>query len=543
MKNTERTEYQKLLSRYGRAIVHMRQILARRRLGVALGSGVSQSAGLPSWSALLAGIDEQLTKLGVLSRDIKHEAAPLQAQILFSRFRTYQESASGFASIEPGHREAKILSEWRNLLKGVLYKATPTLEVILDGHPYFSALASLCYSTPIVVTYNFDDLLELALNRSSERPSGTIGYYSAWGPDLVEQEGRPVVYHPNGYLPLHPSSPSSELVVLTEDALADQAIDSARGGYSLLLNYYSNATCLFLGFSLLDPAFRSILRQAARRSPGNVHYYIRYCRGGAPPNSVMAEDSQTNFNLFNMVTLHLNDREIAALLGLVSKVSEDDFQDLCVEISVPTRYFHYVAGPVSVGKTTAISKLLGFSIVDEWLSPRDPDLGKPSTDLSDIQKERVNTYIVEQLRMKNNRFIKAPIGLHIMDRAPLDAFAFTERSDYPNKAAQLYEKACMGKSKRPVQFQAGKLLLLVGDPKELETRQQLRGRGGSATYCQSQQDQLLDVYCSNASDGGAYVIETTGFENDTVAKKISWCIHMEPYVEFDFAARLKFYLE
>lgn len=489
----------------------------------------------------MEGISARMKELNIEGRDLAQESAPIQAQILFSRFRQYIESQPSFADIEASHREAVVGVRWRDLLREVLYEGVATPDELLVRHGYTEALAALAYSTPIVVTYNFDDLLEHALSKSPRKPNGTVGYFPAWGSSFVVQENRPVVYHPNGYLPFYAIDRYSEQLILTEQSLSDQIIDSAMGSYSLLLDYYSKTTCLFLGFSLTDPALRSMLRQSVRRSPGTVHYYIRYCDGYLPPKGERAETIDTNFDLFNMVTLYLNGEEIKALLELVAQVDGDSFNDACVRAGMPTTYLHYITGPVSVGKTSIISRLQGIEIVDEWLKPRDPLIAKPSIDLTDEERTRVDKWILEQLRLKNARYEHAQLGLHVMDRAPLDAFAFPPYGEPQKKAQDLYDYACAGASGKPHHFCPGKLIILSGRPYDLLTRQVWRGRSGSEGYVADQQAALLAVY--NAPNAGrTFHVDTTGLPVEVVIKKVLRVMHLEPYEQFDFSLRLKHYL-
>jgi hypothetical protein len=230
----------------------------------------------------------------------------------------------------------------------------------------------------------------------------------------VVQDDRPVVYHPNGYIPFDKSDRYSERVVLTEESISDQIIDAALGNYGLLLDYYSRSSCLFLGFSPRDPGLRSMLRQFARRSPGTIHYYVHYCDASTPSRAEIKEGSRANFDLFNMITLYLNEAKINVLLELTAMTDEDQFRDYFVQAGVPVTYRFYVAGPVSVGKTTVISRLQGLDIVDEWLRPRDPLIAKPSNELSEEQRRQVDLWIMEQLRFKNGRFENAGLGLHVI---------------------------------------------------------------------------------------------------------------------------------
>lgn len=531
-----------LVQRYGRAIAHMRQLADTRKLGLALGAGVSQSAGFPSWNQLLDRVTKHLAKLGIVGRDLGAESEPMRAQILFSRFREHQLLEPELADDDASHHEAIIATRWRDVLRDALYRDLGDLDGLVERHAYLKDLAALAFRTPVVVTYNFDDMLERALSHSEIRPSGTIGYYSAWGPNFVVHDERPVIYHPNGYIPEQAIDRYSEQVVLTEESLSDQIIDSIMGNYGLLLDYYCKSPCLFVGFSLSDPGLRSMLRQSERRAPGTVRYYVRYRHEGLPSKSDTEETSTANFDLFNMVTLHLNDEEIGTLLEMIASDDDDRFKDAFAQAGVPYTYRYYVAGPVSVGKTSVISRLQGLDIVDEWLRPRDPLIAKPSEQLTEKETARVDDWILEQLRLKNSRFADALIGLHVMDRAPLDAFAFTEPNKYGDKAKRILDIACAAQSPLPREFRSGKLILLTGRPYDLLARQKWRGRGGTEDRIGQQQDALIETYGA-ADCGPVSRVETGGLDIHDVTKEVTRRIHIEEYREFDFSKRLHQYEE
>jgi hypothetical protein len=531
-----------LVRRYGQAVAHMRQLTNKRALGLALGSGVSQSAGFPGWNTLLERLTARLTKLGVAGGDLSEFGEPMKAQILFQRFREFHLESEPFKAIHASHHQAEIATKWRELLRDCLYQDIDDVEATVDTHPYLKLLATHCFKVPVVVNYNFDELLERTLSQSEHRSDNTVGYYSAWGPNFVVQDDRPVVYHPNGFVPEQIIDRYSEDVVLTEEAMSDQVLDAAGGGYRLLLDYFSRSSCLFLGFSLTDPGMRSMLRQSERRAPGTVHYYVRYCPDRKPPEEEAFELVEANFNLFNMKTLYLNEAEICALLQLISNIDEDTFKDRYASAGIPEVYLYHVCGAVSVGKTSAISRLQGIGIVDEWLDRRDPLIAKPSSDLTAEELTRVDDWILGQVRKKNRRFQEARLGIHVMDRAPLDAFAFVAEDKYKTKAVQLIDVACAGASGMPRPFVEAALILLIADPAMLFRRQLRRGRRGDENYIRKQQEALKSVY-RDGKYGPACRIETGGLSIDSVTKEMVRAIFMRPYVPFKFDRRLRSYLD
>jgi hypothetical protein len=111
-----------LIQRYGKAIVHLRQSLRMRRLGLALGAGVSYGMDLPSWSELLKGIAAELRNVGVTTHyDAKNTSEPAQAQILYSTYRQHVlDTDTTLKTLEGILQDAEVTSRWRALVHGVL---------------------------------------------------------------------------------------------------------------------------------------------------------------------------------------------------------------------------------------------------------------------------------------------------------------------------------------------------------------------------------------------------------------------------------------
>jgi hypothetical protein len=149
-----------LIGRYPRPIAHMRQLVKKRKLGLALGAGVSQSAKLPDWTHLLEKLAEKIEQLqGTRGRNIGEQSAPMQAQILLSRYRHYRESQPDFADNEASHREAVVASGWRSLVRDVLYERVtdpgkPLDQIIINmevaRHEYLGSLAKLALRVRLI---------------------------------------------------------------------------------------------------------------------------------------------------------------------------------------------------------------------------------------------------------------------------------------------------------------------------------------------------------------------------------------------------------
>ncbi|MFB9136044.1 SIR2 family protein [Vibrio olivae] len=530
MKN--KTKSIDLIKEYPVAISHLRQLSSERKLGITLGAGLSLSAGFPSWTKLLSSISKKMHDSGINGEHRDNNAEPMQAQYLFSRFKNHHELSDDFCTLDPMLHEPEIATKWRDLLRQSLYENVGNLNNKIDDHPYLNELAKLCHKVPLVVSYNYDELLEKALNKNKDSED-TIGYYTAWGPNFVIQNNRPVVYHPNGFIPEHAVDRYSETVILTEESISDQIIESATGKYRILFDYFSRSPCLFVGFSLNDPGMRSILRQTERSSPGTVHYYIHYCREKKPTKEEIEEITRVNFELYNFVTLFLNDEEISCLIEIISLLDDDKFSDLYDEAGVSENYLYHLSGPVSVGKTSCISRLQGMSIVDEWLDQRNNLIAKPSNELNNEERQQVDDWILGQVRQKNRRFKIAKAGIHVMDRAPVDAFAFVDKTEWSDKAKQIIEIVCRNDLSEKGVTKAS-VIFLKGSPKELEYRQKYRGRKGDSEYLKGQQNHLVEVYSDPVLDGNVKFIDTRNKSIASVTKEIVRNIFLSEYKTCDF---------
>jgi hypothetical protein len=250
----------------------------------------------------------------------------------------------------------------------------------------------------------------------------------------------------------------------------------------------------------------------------------------------MVEISRINFDLYNFVTLFLNSSDISCLLNIISHKSDDEFKDLFVQSGVSPTYLYNITGAISVGKTTAIARLQGMTIIDEWLSPREQLIAKSTEQLNEKERETVDRWVLDQVRLKNRRFIDANVGLHVMDRAPLDPFAFVEKDNFEVKARQIYDIACAGDKREPQKFKEAFVILLLGDPKQLHMRQKWRGRAGGIDYIKKQQEALESIYCPN---GEVAVIQTNNKSIAEVVKEVSRAIHCREYRPYKLHERLQ----
>ena len=321
------------------------------------GAGASQPIGLPDWNMLVGRIAEH-PHVKAAATAVGATSQASRVQLIFHHFRrlqlqahvtagTIQDENSGSISLE-----RRIAHEWREIVHAPYSTAKP-----IDEHPYLRDFVPVIRQAPLTVNYNFDDSLQQLLHRDTAAESARApGYETVWEPTVQYRSASSVIYR-NGYLPRQLQQNPSPSVVFLEDSFADQLIDAQRGHYSTLLSHLFRFTSLLVGLSLADPTLKHLLRQSARANPGHVHYYVAYRADGAihePWRDAATRDS--NFNTYNLITLFLTEREIAALAKLIS-LPKPDFALAIDELGLPKSYTFYLSGAVGVGKTATLERL------------------------------------------------------------------------------------------------------------------------------------------------------------------------------------------
>ena len=333
---------------------------------------------------------------------------------------------------------------------------------------------------------------------------------------------------PNGYLPRRLSENSSEQLVFLEDSFADQLIDSMSGHHAFLMNHLSQTTCLLIGLSLSDTTLKHLLRQNAIRNPGHYHYYIAYLESGKADEPMYEQSvSDSNFEVYNLITLFLSKDEIAAL-GLLLSMDDKEFQHLVEERGEINTYRYFITGSVCVGKSTMISHFQSLKTYDEWLEPLPSGMEKDPAKVqnkSDIKL--IDEWIAKQIGLKNIELVDNSSGLHIIDRAPLDAFAFTPDEEWVKKAQLIKEGISPGKSKR--ELCPGHIIFMIGDPQVMASRAIMRHKDTDVESLKKQQDKLKQIY--RDKEKGITIVDTRDKTIRQVAKEIARILHCNDYIE------------
>jgi hypothetical protein len=541
-----------IAKRYARALCHLNYAWRTQRLGLILGSGVSDSLGIPKWKDLIGRIGAQL--------DYDSGGAPesYRAEQLFQHYKKKRADELGWPRGE--RLDAAITAGWRDVVAGCLYTKfrgkngqlnLNAYKGKIKKHPYLSQLGKLAQHVQLVVTHNFDDALEIVIDLD---PSSAVlpnrRYHSFWKPEPFLRRGMVNIYHPNGFTPLRRDLKGSENLVMTEASFADHLANTNTEESHFLLRHLADKSCLIIGHSLSDGTLKNALRQHANQRPGHVNYYVHWNRRGEAGLSDDQRNAirEANFETYNLVTIFASSSDIAEILRIVS-MDEDDLEGLLAHHSMVSRYVYYIVGAVSSGKSTTLRHLRDLATIEEWPGNMPTVMNRPSVGLKRSQEAEIDARLENAIWTKNCEIRAVKTGIVAVDRAPLDFIAF------PVKATETLGVTARKRGSAVLErletsdlrdLCSGQVIVVQADTELLVARQlQRTGRtkpeevadGSAGRYLERQRERLAEVY-KKAIDSGS-MVETDRCSIAVSVKAAARIIHFGDYVPFDFAGRLR----
>lgn len=478
---------QPLLPRF---LVHLRQRIAAKELTVVIGAGATTDAGAPMWDALLDRIHAAVgTSAGPEPKTYRamgvHQA--VLGTILKTRFAT---------SSDPGDNILKVDNEWFKIIQEAIYRDVPSeRDRLFEKHVYLWELIRLCYEVNLVINFNFDDIIAEGMrhyaevNKHENRPTPSV----IWRPALLERKDSALIYHINGVITQGVGKKRSETLVFTEDSFYDAELRSPRVRVDHVLAKFVNTTMFIIGHSLSDNSLKGYLRQSKMINPANHHYFVHWLKDASSlTNDQQREIFEANLELYNLITLFLTTEEVHAFLMAVNAGSSE-FQKFLEKTDPNFPRIFYVVGPVAAGKTSVLEYLRCFSTHEEWLGENPRDMFIASEKVDSDRLKRIDDWVYEQIRMKNERLQQAGPGFIFVDRGPLDLFAFSKDDDEWQAKAESVRRTLRGGK-----LVGGQVVFLNAEAEALVERNWKRGRppevSGDATYLRRQGDMLAEVY-------------------------------------------------
>jgi NAD-dependent SIR2 family protein deacetylase len=226
---------------------------ARRNghLTLVLGAGISLPSGLDSWEVLVARAATKLfagTSISKMPDILKASNKSSIAKIRFCESTT--ELKTGFRVF----LTEALYENYESKKTNTNINSLCNLILGLDGKPQVRE----------VVTYNFDNLLELALQKEKKKASLDLNIVSVISAETYQRTNDPNsirIYHPHGFLPHGRSfrSTSKLPIVFSETDYHKHFQDVSYWANSFQLDRFSQSTCLFVGISFECPNMRRLL--------------------------------------------------------------------------------------------------------------------------------------------------------------------------------------------------------------------------------------------------------------------------------------------
>lgn len=241
---------------------------------LALGAGVSSSAGLPDWNTLLNSLFvSMLSEENIGEGESNHSQV---AQIVGRLMEVDGPSAlmlaryirKGLAAGSPTEQQVFI-----EAITKQLYELRNTNFPIESN--LITAIATLCTPTRTgakiksILTYNFDDFIERALRAKALLHKSVFEEF-----ETAAAEELPV-YHVHGFLPQDRASYSNLdrcTLVFSEEGYHQIYRDAYHWSNLAQLNIFKETSCLMIGLSLTDPNLRRLLEIASKSLEKPKHF-------------------------------------------------------------------------------------------------------------------------------------------------------------------------------------------------------------------------------------------------------------------------------
>lgn len=521
-----------VMKRHFMALSHLRERKDSERIALFLGAGISKPLGFPNWSELISRIEKE-PEFEDCSSSVHSADLTIRTQILIQHL-IKKEVCRKNTLDAASERVAKF--KWLHIVHRCLYAGTDFKDGKIE-HPYLSSFLSVIKESPLTINYNFDNCIERMLSEAYHQEqikNKEKVFETVWDPSTQYQRSKGVIYHPNGFLPHKLVEGFSDQLVFAESEFADQLIQSMHGHYSTLVSHLSRYTSLLIGLSLNDPTLKHLLRQNTNLNPGHAHYFLKYC-DSLPNAELIRAEQDVNFEVYGVVTLHLTENEFGSF-GRLLACADDEYEELADRLGVEVKRVYYVTGAVGAGKTTSVNKMKSLRWFGEWIESKPEELAKPHTELTDLERGQVDTWISNQFRKKDFKISKILCGVVISDRSPLDPLAFS-KNDAINKRAKQHLDILSPANSNKRRLNSGHIILLSASGLELLSRAKHRHDSVGSEYFENQEKIIRWIY--NEPNLSVTEISTTGRTIAQVVKQIAKVIHLNPYEEFDIHGRLE----
>lgn len=255
----------------------LKEAFKQGELTLYLGAGASVASGLPTWERLI-----QSMYFKNIQNEQFHKIQPFPNYLFALSEWLLSKSSQSLEVIARKTKSHYSEHQFHQILKETLYAGYATPEqleenydsskvlpkTITDGNPTMKAVVELCKkSNPgfsgveSIITYNYDNLLELALEQNYFK-----SYCPIWKSIQRFSADEIPIFHVHGFIPIEGNGSDPSEIVLSEEHYNRIAHDAYFWGNLIQMQYLGNSVGLMIGLSLADRNIRRLL-DAIRNSP------------------------------------------------------------------------------------------------------------------------------------------------------------------------------------------------------------------------------------------------------------------------------------
>lgn len=321
----------------------LKEAYSRGNLTFYLGAGVSKPNGLPSWEELVQALyfttlqDESYINqlrpfpnylFALAEWVLKQKNEPLD--IIIRKIKQWYEGKD-FMSMLSNTLYASFGRE--NF--GINIHGLP--EAILNKNKTLNAIIDCCiHSDPgvkglrSIVTYNYDNLLELGLEKFPEKKDNFLPIYKVHQPLLPNKIP---IYHVHGYIPYQKNDTIYDEILFSEEQYNGAFQDPFYWGNVIQVNQFTNVTGLMIGISLSDRNTRRIL-DSIREQPVFRNNYIlmrkpkfKKIESNGCDMDQIREKAREYLNKFEDSRMKMEDKEPFQIQYILDKIYEYETQE------------------------------------------------------------------------------------------------------------------------------------------------------------------------------------------------------------------------
>lgn len=230
-----------------------------------VGAGVSKDAGVPNWGELLKDLNLSIIDKKISTKLTNREKSELADSLVGMQNGTPLVSAS--------YIKNALGNQFVNEIKNSLYRNVKPIkeQLLLEVIAKLSRPKRKRVGIDAIITYNFDDLLEVQLKKNG------VEYKSIYREGDFEIPTKLSIYHVHGFIPKNPQEYKNlekALLVFSEEGYHELQVDPYSWSNIVQMKALREKTCVLVGLSGLDPNLRRLFSIHAKRFDGCKHHIL-----------------------------------------------------------------------------------------------------------------------------------------------------------------------------------------------------------------------------------------------------------------------------